>query len=261
VAHAVQRYHQPGDIIEAYFPVLVVNNQKYFLLAYHEKAPPRKVRRFVHVDESGRIINDLDLVKKVARVKSLALFSISPAYHRKRINAYKSTKSAEKGLAKFFDLMHRQRNDFAALGTNSFSDYARILEVEPVVKDVSKASLAMIDLEANWVKDHGFGQLTEVSYEDVLNLESQIRDARKPAIKAIPYLESVVEPASRLANRLRRAQTWPVKHTMLQGLLGLTDLAKGLHGAEEYYVSRMSSGDLKAWKDGLAWAAEVDSRT
>jgi hypothetical protein len=260
VSRAVQRYKQPGDIIETYFPVLVVNNQKYFLLAYHDRKPPRNVKRFTLVDDTGGVLDNLDLIKKVARTKTLALFSIAPAYHQKRITAFESSKSALQGLARFFDLMHRQRNHFAPLGTTSFSDYERILEVEAAVKDVSHATLAMIDLEAKWVADHGFGRLTEVSYEDVLKLESQIREIRKPVVAAIPPLESVVEPALRLVNVLR-GRTWPVKHKMIQGLMGLTDLARGLMGADEYYLSRMSTGDLKAWREGLAWAAEVDSQS
>jgi hypothetical protein len=258
VARAVERYRRPGDKLETYYPALILSERRYFLLAYHDKGQPERVRRFLLVDETGQVIDDLELAKVAVGAKSLALHTIHYGYHQERLGNFHSTESVERDLSRFFDLLRRQRNRFEALGQGYLEDYSRVLEAEEAALALPDATKATIELKAEWAAEHGLSRLTEVSYEEVVELENRIREARKEAVAFFPILKDVAAPARRLAQAVGERRVWPAKETMIEGFMAMTDLAAGVQGAEGYQIAQMSEEDIRAWKEGTAWAAEVE---
>jgi hypothetical protein len=257
VARAVQRYQQPEDIRDAYFPVLRIDQQDHFLLAFYENSPDRKIKRLVLVDDAGEVVEDLELAKKAARAKTLALTAIAPKSHNNRSSWYQSNRAAEKGLTRFFDLLHRQEQSFSKLGESAFQDYQRVLSAEGAVKDTFRSSSAQIQQEAAWVIDQRFSRLTRVSYQQVLAFESTIQEIRNPMQEALPSLEASIEPAARLVNIIKALPSRPVKHTMVEGFMAFLDLAVGMKDLEEYQLAGIKQEDLQAWESGLAQAATM----
>jgi hypothetical protein len=260
VAKAVKRYKRPKDHVDKYFPVLSIDEQEYFLLAYYGKEDLYRPKRLILVNTSGEVINDLSLVKKAGKTKTLALYSIGYDFHQDRARSFNAMDSVKRDLTYFFNKLKRQRERFATLGPRLFTDYRQVLEIENSALEAPDVTKKIIEAQTQWAIDHGMHRMTEVSYQQVLELEREIEEIRNSWVSNLPALIQLEEPARRLANAVQEKESWPVKDRIVEGFLAMTDLAKEVRGGEIYQISGFSEQSMKAYQNGLDVARKVEAQ-
>jgi len=259
VAKAIQRYQQPTDQLEDYTPALVVDGKRYFLIYYHDKRNLPRFSGILLLDEAGRRPRDKDLIQRAAKCKTLAQQTIDYNLHQQRAAAIATLRGGISQARAMFGALRANREMFEQMGPGAMADWEKALSVEDIVSAVVEEGRAVKMLEAEWAEKHGLGKLTEVAYQDVVDLEAAMDAARRGVVEALPRLAPATEAARRLAKALHERDGSKASRLLEDGLHAIVELdVLRDEGALEY--GAFSEDQWQAWRERMAWADEVDAK-
>ena len=259
VAKAIGRYQQREDRLEDYTPALLVDGKRYFLIYYHDKKDLPRQRGILLLDETGKRESDKDLVRRAAKCKTLALQTIDYNLHQQRAAAIANLQGGTNQARAMFGALRANREMFVQMGPAAIADWDKVLSAEDIVTAVVEEGRAVKMVEAEWAEKHGLGKLTEVAYEDVVELEEAMTAARREVVEALPRLMPATESARRLAQAVHERGRSKEHKLLEEGLLGIGDLDV-LKGEEAFEYGAFSVEQWEAWRERMAWADEVDAR-
>ncbi len=257
---SIKRYHRKGNVIETYTPVLIINDRKYFLIYYHD-SKTGQLNAMILLDEGGNLINDRGLIHKAMKCKTLALNTVDYANSNRRAGEIEQYKIAISDLENVFRILREEKDRFSEYGPQAKQDLEKLLEAEDAAIATIQASIDIKMLEAEWSKKHKLGRLTEVRYENVAELESDMVNARCPSVQGFEKYIEAESPARNIVKLIKVMDTFPQQDKVVEGLLGIADSAEYLVGEDEVYeYSRPQEGDWEIVSKGFTLVEEVDSQ-
>lgn len=262
VFKAIQRYRGNEEVLENYLPALRINGMYYFLVTFYDRKNHDFPSAYLLLDEHAAATQDEVLFNQAVKCKTLAIRTIDYAYHGQRAKIILDAQGVIQGLGEVFDLLRNQSEIIFRHQQSAKSDLDQVLATEEPIRLFAEATIAIQLIEARWAKDHGLGKLTVVDNEDVENLIEQMRAVRKESVSHYKTITSAMDSVNRLIDLIKGIPRYlPEKQKVIEGLLGITDIGKGIVGQEEYDYIVPSERDLKAWREGTARADKLDSLT
>jgi len=134
VAQAIERYKQKGDLLEDYFPALVLDGKTYFLVSYHDRKDTDRLRGMLLFDEEGRVVPDEALAQRAAKCHTLAVRTVHYNYHAQNAAEIRDFRKGFKSLRKIFGILRNHRHTITKLYPQAARDLERVLAAEKPCK-------------------------------------------------------------------------------------------------------------------------------
>lgn len=260
VEKAIDRYRKRGEILEDLIPALVIDNQRIFLIATYEPGNRESPSGLLLIDESGSPIMEKELFAKAIQCKSLAVKTIDFRRFNEKIGIIQNAQASVEGLNQVLDILRKEIPQITNIDSTVGKDIEKLIATKEPIHLFAQATIDIQLLEAKWGKEKSLGKLTEVSYDQVSWLIDEIEKIRKESVKRYGEIAGAVEPALRLIKVLEGIQyRIPQKDQVIEGLLGIADIGRGVIGHEKFEYALPEEGDWQAWRDRMEWARKVDA--
>jgi hypothetical protein len=248
VANVIKRYEKPGDGRELYTPLLIIDGNPYFLIAYPDRRNPSHAIGYLLLDEHAHRVQDEEMFKLAVKCNMLALQTIDHGFHERRANEIASFENAAVTLRRMFQILRQQRERFASKGAQALADWEQV-------------AVRMRLWQAQWAKDHGMRRLTQVSDKDVEEVEKAMDGMAAPLRDGLGLMARAVEATKRLVKVIEGETRFPQKRMVMEGLLGIADGKPAFERrGEPFQYTTVDEDALQAWRDRMAWADQVDAR-
>ena len=257
---SINFYKKRSEVLENYTPCLIIEDSRYFLIEYYGRGLRDNSRSLFLIGEAGNPIRDEILFQKAVQCKTLGINTIDYARFNGYAQAITNAQEAYAGLKEVIDILREEEENILRYSKESALDFKKIYIAEEPIRLFTDATIGIQLLEAKWSKEHGLSKLTAVDYGEVKQLIKAIELEREESVAHYSTITAAAKPAERLVNVIDEIPYLVrFKSKVVEGLLGISDMGKMLVGHEVFEYAPPTDADWQAWRDGLAWADQVDA--
>lgn len=175
MVRSARRLKRPGlNYMHAWFaPLILVRGKPYLLAGYGQTNMP-PFTSFSTLDEEGRFVTDETLVETMMRGYKLAivvLHSETSLHNAREIERFKSTR---RWMQKTFPRLHANEAYFREAGGEVYESWQHLAAFEQNVDTILATRVERGMWLAGWALDHGLNRLTEISEDQLHEVEARL---------------------------------------------------------------------------------------
>ncbi len=177
-----------------YVPLIYVKAKPYIMVGYSLEV----MRGMATIDEHGKFVQDEELAEVIMRCHKLAANVLHLPYSLTRAKEIDSFMQTDRQYQAGFLRLRVNEEYFRLAGEPVYALWRNVVAFEQDFHIIVTNMIERKNWQAQWALDHGLNRLTEISDEQLYEVESRLREFDSVFIKYLEKIDKVGADAEKL---------------------------------------------------------------